>query len=200
MRSADPLANSDYAAMTKKEALVNTQGLAFTKDNVGNLRAVMASHKNLLVCGVKGVGKITNTINAASEDATVYYIGNPVDFEGKNRPGSYDKYLRYISTLRKDITIFKSVADLFSVRQDIVLIIDEIFGRGPDQLEQIRKVLDMKNVRVILIVGCIKYTGEIIDKMDVIVELHLDGAHIIDKDLARAICRILGGSEQGGRT
>lgn len=180
----------------KKEVQPSTQVLS--SDNVENLKAVISGNKNLLVCGVKGVGKITSTINAVSGNNNVYYIGNPVDFEGKNRPGSYDKYLRYISSLKKDITIVKSVADLFSVSQNIVLIIDEIFGRGPDQLEQIRKVLDMKNVRVVLIVGCIKYTGEIIDKMDVIVELHLDGAHIIDKDLAQAICRILGGAESKG--
>lgn len=184
----------------KKEAQDNTRGLVFSKDNVDNLKALIAGHKNLLVCGVKGVGKITNTINAVGEGTNVYYVGNPVDFEGKNRPGSYDKYLKYISSLKKNITIVKAVSDLFSVRQDIVLIIDEIFGRGPDQLEQIRRVLDMKNVRVVLIVGCIKYTGEIIDKMDVIAELHLDGAHIIEKDLAKAICRILGGTGPKGGT
>jgi hypothetical protein len=182
--------------MNKEEAPADTPALS--RDNVENLRTVISGHKNLLVCGVKGVGKITNTIRAVSEKTNVYYIGNPVDFEGKNRPGSYDKYLRYISSLKKDITIVKAISELFEVGDDVILIIDEIFGRGPDQLEQIRRVLDMQNVRVVLIVGCIKYTGEIVDKMDVILELHLDGAHVIDKDLARAICRILGGAEPKG--
>ncbi len=176
----------------KKGQQPKCEEFVFSKDNVRNLRTVLACSKNILICGIKGVGKITNTINAVRDNTNVHYVGNPVDFEGKTRPGSYDKYLRYISSMKKDIAIVGRIEDLFSVKDNIILIIDELYGRGGAQLDQIGRILDMKNIQVLQIVGCIKYTGRIIEKMDVVVELHMDGAFVIDKELAQAICRILG--------
>lgn len=166
--------------------------IVFTKDNPDNLRRVIASYKNVLVCGVKGVGKITNTVQAVAESTNVYYIGNPVDYEGKNRPGSFEKYLTYILSLKKGIHIVNTLDELSSLKDNVILIIDEIYGRGEAQLTQISGLLDMQNIRVIQIVGCMKYMGALIEKIDAIVELHLDGAFMIDKEFGKAICEILG--------
>ena len=166
--------------------------ILFTTDNPENIKKVISCYKNVLVCGVKGVGKITNTVQAVKENTNVYYIGNPVDYEGKTRPGSYEKYLTYILSLKKDIHIVANVDELLELKDNIIVISDEIYGRSEAQLAQINGLLDKKNIRIIQIVGCMKYMGGLIDKIDAIVELHLDGAFMIDKELGKAICEILG--------
>lgn len=166
--------------------------IIFTRDNSENIKKVISCYKNVLICGVKGVGKITNTVQAVRESTNVYYTGNPVDYEGKTRPGSYEKYLHYILSLKKDIHIVDNVDDLLELKDDIVVIVDEIYGRSEAQLAQISRLLDKKNIRIIQIVGCMKYMGMLIEKIDAIVELHLDGAFMIDKELGKAICEILG--------
>ncbi len=166
--------------------------IAFTSDNPDNIKKVLECYKNVLICGVKGVGKITNTVQALRANANVYYIGNTVDYEGKTRPGSYEKYLSYILSLKKDLRIVDNIDELFTFKDEILLIVDEIYGRSDAQLEQISRLADIKNIRIIQIVGCMKYMGALIDKIDAIIELHLDGAFMIDKDLAKAICDILG--------
>ena len=164
--------------------------IVFTGDNAENMKAVINCCKNILVCGIKGVGKITNTVQAVQGETNVYYTGNPVDFEGKSRPGSYEKYLKYIASLKKDIRRVDDINTLFSLHDKIILIIDEIYGRSEAQLAAISRLYDMENIQVIQIVGCMKSMGELINKIDVIVELHNDGAFIIDKELGKSICAI----------
>jgi hypothetical protein len=183
----------------KKEETESSRKIVFTKDNPGNIRSVIECCKNIVICGVKGVGKITNTIQAVKDNTNIYYIGNPVDFEGKKRPGSYDRYLNYIMSLKKDLNMVKGIQTLFKIRQKIILIIDEIYGRSEVQLEQIDKLLDMENIQVIQIVGCMKNMGNLIDKVDIIVDMHHNGAFIVDKELAKAICRIFGPKPHAGR-
>jgi hypothetical protein len=175
-----------------KDETESSGKVVFTKDNPGNIRSVIEYCKNIVVCGVKGVGKITNTVQAVKDNTNVYYVGNPVDFEGKKRPGSYERYLNYIMSLKKDMTMVRSIQTLFKVKQNIILIIDEIYGRSDAQLEQINKLLEMENIQVIQIVGCMKNMGDLIDKIDIIVDMHHNGAFIVDKELAKAICRIFG--------
>jgi len=169
----------------------------FTADNPANIRLALAAHKNVLIRGIKGVGKITNTMKAVRDDHNVYYVGNPVDYEGKRRPGSYEKYQQYIRSLKGDLTLVDDMSALFSVTSEIILIIDEIYGRSYEQLDQITILLGMSNVRVIQIVGCLKYMGKLIEKMDIIIDLHYDGAFTMDKALAASICNILGSKEPG---
>lgn len=176
----------------RKEETESSRKIVFTKDNPGNIRSVIDCCKNIVICGVKGVGKITNTIQAVRDNTNVYYIGNPVDFEGKKRPGSYERYLNYIVSLKKDLTMVKSIQTLFKMKQKVILIIDEIYGRSEAQLEQIDKLLDMENIQVIQIVGCMKNMGNLIDKIDIIIDMHHNGAFIVDKELAKAIYRIFG--------
>jgi hypothetical protein len=183
-----------------KKEIKETPGaqIAFTADNPANIRKALDRYKNVLVCGIKGMGKITNTITALKDKTNVYYVGNPYDYEGKRRPGSYEKYLRYISSLKDDVTIVDHIDDLFRIKNEIILIIDEIYGRREDQLEKIRRIFDIGSIRVVQIVGCLKNMGSLIDKIDLIVELHPDGAFVIDKDLGRAICRIFGKKPDAG--
>jgi hypothetical protein len=184
--------NSRHLTTMKKNTKEGELGIPFIKDNSFNIRKILDSHKNILICGIKGVGKITETVKAVKDNTNVNYIGNPVDYEGKMRPGSYEKYLKYILSLKKDITIVDDIDSLFRIKGDIILIIDEIYGRNSAQLDRIGRLLDRDNIHVVQIVGCMKYMGSLIDKIDIILELHLDGAFIIDKELGKAICRILG--------
>ncbi len=165
---------------------------AFTEDNTENMRLAIGRHKNILVCGVQGVGKITHTVGALLDRQNLYYIGNPVDYEGRLRPGSYEKYLHYIHALKTDIKIIGHIEGLFSISEPVVVIVDEIYGRPPEELEAIGRLLDMPNAQVIQIVGCLKYMGELIRKFDLVIELHHNAAYSIDRDLALAICTVLG--------
>jgi hypothetical protein len=176
----------------KKFFIDSCNNIVFTNDNPDNIRKVMTRCKNVLICGIKGVGKITNSIKAIKDNDNVYYIGNPVDFEGKRRPGSYEKYIQYILFQKNDITIAEDMDELLKTTDEIILIIDEIYGRSDEQLRLISRVLDMKNIRVLQIVGCLKYMGVLIDKIDVILQLHPDMAFAIDRDFAKAICDKLG--------
>jgi hypothetical protein len=176
----------------KKTVPDQCSNVVFTSDNVENMKAVIRCHKNILVCGVKGVGKITNTVQAVQGETNVYYVGNPVDFEGKSRPGSYEKYLKYITSLKRDVTRIDDIHTLFGLKHKIILIIDEIYGRSPEQLNDISRLYDMQNIQILQIVGCMKSMGTLIDKVDVIVELHNDGAFIVDNALGKAICAIFG--------
>ncbi|MDA8432285.1 MAG: hypothetical protein M0Z60_04900 [Nitrospiraceae bacterium] len=176
--------------MENKE--VDCAHIPLTGDSAGNIRNVVGCYKNVLVCGVKGVGKITNTVQAVRDKTNVCYVGNPVDYEGKSRPGSYEKYLSYILSLKSDIRIVRSMDALFPVRDELILIVDEIYGRSEAEREQISRLLDMPNIRIIQIVGCMKYMIGLIEKIDAILELHLDGAFMIDREFGKAICDILG--------
>jgi hypothetical protein len=166
--------------------------IPLSEDSADNIRKVIGCYKNVLVCGVKGVGKITNTVQAVRERTNVCYAGNRLDYEGKSRPGSYEKYLTYIRSLKSDIRIVGNMEELFPVRDELILIVDEIYGRSETELAQISRLLDMPNIRIIQIVGCMKYMDGLIGKIDAILELHLDGAFMIDKELGKAICEILG--------
>jgi hypothetical protein len=176
--------------MKKKAPAAPGNNIAFTSDNAENMKKVISGYKNILVCGIKGVGKITNTVQAVQDKTNVYYTGNPVDFEGKSRPGSYDKYLKYIMSLKKDIKMVDDINTLFALKDKIILIIDEIYGRNEEQLKDISRLYAMENIQVLQIVGCMKSMGHLINKIDVIVELHNDGAFIVDNDLGKAICGI----------
>ncbi len=176
----------------KKGRKERSSGLVLTDDNVSNMRQVIDQYKNVLVCGMVGVGKIINTVSALQEYSDVFYIGNPVDYEGKQRPGSYEKYLAYITSLKKDLKVVDAMDDLFSVTGSIFVVIDEIYGRSKKQFEQIGGLLDMQNIRCIQIVGCVKYMRELINKIDIIVVLEQSGAFTIDKEFGKAICKVLG--------
>ncbi len=169
----------------------------FTHDNPENIRIAMSKGKNILIRGIQGVGKITNTMKAVRDNPNVYYTGNPVDYEGKRRPGSYEKYQQYIRSLKPDLTLVDNMSSVFSISSEIILIIDEIYGRSAEQMAQITRLLDRRNVQVIQIVGCMKYMGSLIEKMDFIIDLHHDTAFTINKALAIAVCNILGKKEPG---
>ncbi len=184
--------NGYHTYMTKKAPAAPRNNIAFTSDNVENMKKVINGYKNILVCGIKGVGKITNTVQAVQDKTNVYYTGNLVDFEGKSRPGSYNKYLKYIVSLKKDINMVDDLNILFDLKDNIILIIDEIYGRSEEQLKDINRLYALENIQVLQIVGCMKSMGPLINKIDVIVELHNDGAFIVDNELGKAICGIFG--------
>ncbi len=184
------MTHKDQPAKLKSDKVVKP--VTYGADNVANIRKAIKHFKNVLICGVVGVGKITSTVQAVKENTNVYYLGNPVDFEGKMRPGSYEKYLHYIHSLKEDIRIIEDIEGVFTISKPIILIIDEVYGRNEAEFDQISRLLDTKNIRVVQITGCIKNMKYLIDRMDHVLELHQEGAFEVDRELARAICRILG--------
>jgi hypothetical protein len=90
------------------------------------------------------------------------------------------------------MTVVDDIQSLFKMDQKIILIIDEIYGRSDTQLEQIEKLLDKENIQIVQIVGCMKNMRNLIDKIDIVIDLHQGGALVVDKQLAKAICGIFG--------
>lgn len=177
--------------MTKKQATADCDRIVLTKDNAENIKRLIACHKNILVCGIKGVGKIIFSLAALKDAPVVHYLGNPFDFEGRRRPGSYDKYLRDIISLRPDLRIVQDIDRLLKTEEEIVLIIDEIYGRSERQLGQIEKLLEVGHIRIIQVVGCMKNMGPLIGKVDIILVLEQEGAFTVDREFGMAVCEIL---------
>ena len=175
----------------KKQEKNKCTGIILGEDNAENMRSLLGCCKNIIVCGNRGVGKITNTVRAVADRKNVFYVGNPVDHEGRSRPGSFEKYIQYVMSLKDDMSMIADPALLVDSRDDIIVIIDEIYGRSRGELEAISILLDQKNIKIAQIVGCLKYVGRLIEKFDVIVEFHLDGAFIIEKEFGKAITRVL---------
>jgi hypothetical protein len=71
-------------------------------------------------------------------------------------------------------------------------LIDEIYGRSAEQYRKIYEILDTEGLKVILIAGCLKNIGKIIEKFDIILMLIHDGIFLLDKDFVMKICKILG--------
>ena len=159
---------------------------------------VIGRYKNVVISGEVGVGKIIRTFDALQDKQNVYYIGNPVDYVGKPRPEGYEKYIDYIATLKQGMRIIAEEKEILSYDfrtlpgDDAIVVIDEIYGRSIEQHRKIVDILDIENVKVILIAGCLKNLGRIIEKFDIVVMLIHDGTLILDKEFVMKICVILG--------
>jgi hypothetical protein len=164
---------------------------------IKEIREISARFKNMVVSGEEGVGKITNTLGALSSAGNVYYVGNPVDYVGKPRPKGYDKYINYITSLKKDMRIIAeeeeilSLSSLFPPDREAVLVIDEIFGRSNEQYEVLIDILSRTTIKVFLITGCLKNIGRIVHSIDAVLMLTKDGVLLFDKEFAQKVCTIL---------
>lgn len=170
---------------------------------VSEIKEIIRSHKNIVISGEVGVGKITNTLEALQEADNVYYIGNPVDYVGKPRPKGYDKYIDYITSLKRNMRVITEERHILScdvssmAAEEAVLVIDEIYGRSAEQYKKISEILGTEKVKVLLIAGCIKNVGRIIEKFDAIVMLLSDGTLLLDPEFMKKICLILGSDPFG---
>lgn len=161
------------------------------------IREAIQKHKNIVVSGEVGVGKIVNTLKALQGSDNVCYIGNPVDYVGKPRPKGYDNYINYIISLKNDMQVLTTEQDILSQdfsktgKSGLVLVIDEIYGRTSQQYEKIRSFLDRKDLRVVLIAGCMKNIGVIIQHFNAVLMLTIDGVLMPDKDFVNKMCLML---------
>ena len=162
---------------------------------IKKMREALAKHKNIVISGEEGVGKITSTLEAIQGEGNVYYIGNPVDYIGKPRPKGYEKYINYIMSLKSDMHIIANEQEILSLDASRlngkILVIDEIFGRSDEQCGKISEILKVENVRVFLITGCLKNVGRVIQGIDTVLMLTKDGVLRFDKEFAVQICTIL---------
>lgn len=181
------------SAQRTAQKSVNTDlhAVVFTPDNTENMRNVIRRYKNILVCGIRGAGKIRYAVKALKDSPDVYYIGNPVDHEGRSRPGSYQKYVRHIMDIKKDLRIADDISSLLNMKNNCTVIIDEIYERTDQQIKQISSLFDKENIRCIQIVGCMKYMKDLIYKIDFIMVLEPDGAFTVDKAFAQTVCKVL---------
>lgn len=173
---------------------------------IHDLREIIKEHKNIVISGEVGVGKITNTLAALRARANVYYIGNPVDYVGKPRPKGYEKYINYIISLKKDMQIITSEQEILSFdfsslsEKGAILVIDEIYGRSVEQYRKILNILDIENLKIILIAGCLKNVGRIIREFDAILMVIHDGVLSLDKEFVMKICALLGSDPLSAQT
>jgi len=164
---------------------------------ITRVREAMGQYKNIVISGEEGVGKITNTLEALHDADNVYYIGNPVDYVGKPRPKGYDKYINYITSRKKDMHIIAGEKELLSFdpaslpEKELVLVIDEIYGRSEEQYERIIRFLQVEKAKVFLITGCLKNIGRIVQGIDVGLMLTKDGVILFDREFAIKICSVL---------
>lgn len=165
--------------------------IAFTANNTENMRKIIDRYKNILVCGIQGAGKIRYAVKALKDDPDVYYIGNPVDHEGKSRPGSYAKYVKHFLTIKKDLNMVGDIDDLLARDSAFTVIIDEIYDRSSLQIKQISSLFEKENAKCIQIVGCMKYMRDLIYMIDFIMVLEPDGAFTVDKEFAQTVCKVL---------
>ena len=162
---------------------------------INKIQDILRKYKNVVISGEEGVGKITSTLQAVQDMELVYYIGNPVDYLGKPRPKGYDKYINYIMSLKKDMCVIADeeilslTPSVFSGRES-VLIIDELYGRNHEQQEKIVEILNIENVKVFLITGCLKNIGRIVHGIDIVLMLTKDGVLQFDREFAGQICTI----------
>lgn len=183
--------------------------IIFSRDNSETIKKIAKDNRNIVVCGIQGVGKLTVTINAVKDMDEVFFLENTFDYDGRLKEQGYKKYINFILSLKKDMTVISSFLDeaavplfaeerskpLFAIRKHKVVVVDAIYGRNEVEKEHIIKLLENKDVTVILIVRCIKYLDTIIRKFDVIVELTQDGALLLSTETAEMICKVLKDSD-----
>lgn len=164
---------------------------------ITRIREAIGKHRNIVISGEEGVGKITNTLEALRDTANVYYIGNPVDYVGKPRPKGYDKYINYIMSLKKDMHIIAGEEELLSFdpaslpEEELLLVVDEVYGRSEAQYDKIIEFLQVEKAKVFLITGCLKNVGRIIQSINAGLMLTKDGVILYDREFAIKICSIL---------
>ncbi|MCX8026485.1 MAG: hypothetical protein N3A62_01335 [Thermodesulfovibrionales bacterium] len=160
------------------------------------IKRALARYKNIIICGIQGVGKLTNTIKAVMDWKNVCLIENTFDFDGKTKAKGYEKYINYLLSLKSDLII---VDNLFSEKgkafteskEDRVLIIDGIFGRNESDINAISSFFENYDVRVILIDRCIRYLEDYLESFEIVLELTDDGAVILPISSALEICKVL---------
>jgi hypothetical protein len=72
-----------------------------------------------------------------------------------------------------------------------ILLIDEIYGRSPEQCDRILNILEQTDIKVVLIAGCLKNVGRIIRNFEVILMLTNDGTLLVDKEFVLKMSEIL---------
>lgn len=164
---------------------------------VHDISQAVAQHKSIVVCGEEGAGKITNTLTALHSMDEVYYIGNPVDYEGKWRPKGYVNYISFVMTLKRDMYIIANEIEILSMDprglqgKNAVVVIDEVFGRSNKQIEKLNDVFTLDGVKMVLITGCLKNIGLLVSHIEAGLMITGDGTLSIDRDFLRKICSLL---------
>lgn len=160
------------------------------------IRKSIARYKNIIICGIQGVGKLTNTIKAVKDRSNVFLVENTFDFDGKTKAKGYKRYLEYLYSLKSDLFIIDNMTSPKGMkfrenREDRIIIVDGIFGRNEKDIEIISSLLEDYDVRVILIDRCIRYLEDMLEKFEITIELTHDGAVILPIDTALQICKVL---------
>ncbi len=156
----------------------------------------IARYKNIIICGIQGVGKLTSTIRAVKNHPKVYLIENTFDFDGKTKAKGYDKYIKYLLSLKEDLVIIEEVLsekgrEFIQSTDDRIIIIDGIFGRNEREIAAIASFYENYDVRVILIDRCIRYLEDILGHFEIVIELTHDGAVMLPIETALEICSVL---------
>ena len=162
------------------------------------IRETIDGVKNIVITGEEGVGKLRKTIEALQDRDNVYYIGNPFDYKGNWRPKGYDKYIFDVMSLKRDLFIISNEIEILSIdpgqlsEKSPVLVIDEIYGRNEAQHEKIAALLAVRNVKVIIVTGCLKNIGGLAKYLDLSLMLFEDDSYLtVEREFLNKICSIL---------
>jgi hypothetical protein len=164
---------------------------------VSHLGEVLTAFKNVVVSGDEGVGKLRYTLAALKMEKTLYYIGNPYDYEGKMRAQGYDEYVRQVRSLNTDMQIILRESDILSLdlstisNAGAVIVIDEMYGRCPTQCEKLLGILLSDTVRVAVITGCLRNLGIVCESLDKGVMLTPTGLLEIEQSFLKKMCGCL---------
>lgn len=164
--------------------------MSIDSDKERTIRAIqdeIGRHKNTVITGEVGVGKITKTIEALLKNKGVCYVGNPFDYVGQMRPQGYEQYLRDVVSVKEDISVISMEHEILTMdpsglaAEGAIIVVDEVFGRTAKQCQKIMELLITGNLKVVVITGCLKNLGNMIKFFDVGILLTKDGSVLIDK-------------------
>ncbi|MBF0329157.1 MAG: hypothetical protein HQL10_08355 [Nitrospirae bacterium] len=175
----------------------NTTAIIHSRENPDIIGSILKKHKNIAICGIQGVGKLTIIVEAVKNSEGVFFLENTFDYDGKIKERGYSKYIKYLLSLKNDMTIVSSFHELEQKQTSVkALIVDGIYGRNSDEIEALFRMLDNKNLIVMLIVRCIKDLAAMLRRFDIVVELTQDGALLLSIENAEHIAKVLNKRQQ----
>lgn len=175
----------------------STTAIIHSRDNPDIIGSILKKHKNIAICGIQGVGKLTIIVEAVKDSEGVFFLENTFDYDGKIKERGYSKYINYLLSLKNDMSIVSSFHEAEQKMTEVkALIVDGIYGRNADEIESLFRMLDKKDLIVMLIVRCIKDLAPMLRRFDIVVELTQDGALLLSIDNAEHIAKVLKKREQ----
>lgn len=178
----------------------NDKQFITSPDKTEPVKSVLKNHKNIVICGIQGVGKIYNVVSALKDKPNVYILQSNVDYEGKFKEIVFTKYIEFLRSIKEDIQILPAIDEetkknLLASKEPIYLVIDGLYGRAKEELSHIYDLIDAEHITLLAIVRCLNHLRSMITQFDIVLELTHDGALYLSVQTAELICQVLSKNE-----